>query len=120
MSSNSFLDKNGFEHFWSLLDVKITAMQHSITNSIRRSSNQTLWSVGRYLISDGDGTVKLTSLPNASTGARGITYLVDSYTRTDTDKAVTPRALNAVYGMLPTTIDDATIESIISGTYSEE
>ena len=44
-----------------------------------------------------DGTI---SVNDASTGQRGVTYLVDSYTRTDTDKAVTPKALNSVYKML--------------------
>ena len=47
----------------------------------------------------GDGS--WSDLPNASTGARGVTYLVDSYTRTDTDKAVTPKALNNVYKLIP-------------------
>ena len=51
---------------------------------------------GQILTKTTDGS-EWKSLPNASTGARGITYLVDSYTRTDTDKAVTPRALNEVY-----------------------
>ena len=40
------------------------------------------------------------SLPSASTGSKGITYLVDSYERTDTDKAVTPKALNSVYKLV--------------------
>lgn len=120
ISNNNFLDKNGLAYFWSLLDAKITRIQQSLSGTIYVSSDQALWSSGKYLVSSSDKTVKLTSLPNASTGARGITYLVDSYTRTDTDKAVTPRALNTVYGMLPTAIDDTTIESIINGTYSEE
>lgn len=50
---------------------------------------------GKYL--KGDGT--WADLPSAGTGARGITYLVDAVTRTDTDKAVTPRAVNTVYKM---------------------
>ena len=33
-------------------------------------------------------------------GSKGITYLVDSYERTDTDKAVTPKALNSVYKLV--------------------
>lgn len=45
----------------------------------------------------GDGT--WADLPSAGTGAKGITYLVDAVTRTDTDKAVTPRAVNTVYKM---------------------
>lgn len=55
----------------------------------------------RWLKTDASGNVVLSNLPNASTGARGITYLVDSYTRTDTDKAVTPKALNSVYKLIP-------------------
>lgn len=50
---------------------------------------------GKYL--KGDGT--WADLPSAGTGAKGITYLVDAVTRTDTDKAVTPRAVNTVYKM---------------------
>lgn len=50
---------------------------------------------GKYL--KGNGT--WADLPSAGTGAKGITYLVDAVTRTDTDKAVTPRAVNTVYKM---------------------
>nr|DAF74960.1 MAG TPA: extracellular matrix protein [Caudoviricetes sp.] len=50
---------------------------------------------GKYLKGDG----KWADLPSAGTGAKGITYLVDAVTRTDTDKAVTPRAVNTVYKM---------------------
>ena len=39
-------------------------------------------------------------MPSASTGSKGITYLVDSYERIDTDKAVTPKALNNVYKLV--------------------
>ena len=55
----------------------------------------------RWFKTDAGGNVVLSNLPNASTGARGITYLVNSYTRTDTDKAVTPKALNDVYKLIP-------------------
>ena len=55
----------------------------------------------RWFKTDAGGNVVLSALPNASTGARGITYLVNSYTRTDTDKAVTPKALNDVYKLIP-------------------
>ena len=72
----------------------------------------------KWLKTDASGAVILMDLPSASTGARGITYLVDSYTRTDTDKAVTPKALNNVYKMLPTTITEATIQSIVDGSYT--
>ena len=49
----------------------------------------------RYLKADGAWS----DLPSASSGAKGIVYLVDSVSRTDTDKAVTPKALNQVYKM---------------------
>ena len=55
----------------------------------------------QWFKTDAGGNVVLSALPNASTGARGITYLVNSYTRTDTDKAVTPKALNDVYKLIP-------------------
>ena len=55
----------------------------------------------RWFKTDAGGNVVLSALPNASTGARGITYLVNSYTRTDTDKAATPKALNDVYKLIP-------------------
>lgn len=55
----------------------------------------------QWFKTDAGGNVVLSALPNASTGARGITYLVNSYTRMDTDKAVTPKALNDVYNLIP-------------------
>lgn len=54
-------------------------------------------SKGQYLGFTDTDTLGAMSLPSASTGSKGITYLVDSYERTDTDKAVTPKALNNVY-----------------------
>ena len=54
-------------------------------------------SKGQYLGFTDTDTLGAVSLPSASTGSKGITYLVDSYERTDTDKAVTPKALNNVY-----------------------
>ena len=57
-------------------------------------------SKGQYLGFTADDTLGAVSLPSASTGSKGITYLVDSYTRTDTDKAVTPKALNSVYKLV--------------------
>lgn len=57
---------------------------------------------GKYLGFTADNTPGAVDLPSASTGSKGITYLVDSYTRNDTDKAVTPRALNAVYQLTQT------------------
>lgn len=55
----------------------------------------------RWFKTDASGNVALSALPNASTGSQGITYLVNSYTRTDTDKAVVPKALNDVYNLMP-------------------
>lgn len=52
---------------------------------------------GKYLGFTDTDTLGAVDLPNASTGSKGVTYLVDSYERTDTDKAVTPKALNNVY-----------------------
>ena len=57
-------------------------------------------SKGQYLGFTGTDTLGAMSLPSASTGSKGITYLVDSYERTDTDKAVTPKALNNVYKLV--------------------
>ena len=55
---------------------------------------------GKYLGFTDTDTLGAVDLPNASTGSKGITYLVDSYERTDTDKAVTPKALNNVYKLV--------------------
>ena len=57
-------------------------------------------SKGQYLGFISNDTLGAVNLPSASTGSKGITYLVDSYTRTDTDKAVTPRAVNNVYKLV--------------------
>ena len=57
-------------------------------------------SKGQYLAFTDTDTLGAMSLPSASTGSKGITYLVDSYERTDTDKAVTPKALNSVYKLV--------------------
>ena len=57
-------------------------------------------SKGQYLGFTDTDTLGAMSLPSASTGSKGITYLVDSYERTDTDKAVTPKALNGVYKLV--------------------
>ena len=55
---------------------------------------------GKYLGFTDTDTLGAVDLPSASTGSKGITYLVDSYERTDTDKAVTPKALNSVYKLV--------------------
>lgn len=57
-------------------------------------------SKGQYLAFTDTDTLGAVSLPSASTGSKGITYLVDSYERTDTDKAVTPKAVNNVYKLV--------------------
>ena len=56
---------------------------------------------GKYLGFTAADTLGAVDLPSASTGSKGVTYLVDSYTRTDTDKAATPKAVNDVYKLLP-------------------
>ena len=62
-----------------------------------------------------DGTI---SVNDASTGQRGVTYLVDSYTRTDTDKAVTPKALNNVYKMLDSYANKTYVDDQIAANSS--
>ena len=62
-----------------------------------------------------DGTI---SVNDASTGQRGVTYLVDSYTRTDTDKAVTPKALNSVYKMLDSYANKTYVDNQIAANSS--
>lgn len=56
---------------------------------------------GKYLGFTEENKLGAVDLPSASTTAKGITYLVNSYTSTDTDKAVTPKAINDVYKLLP-------------------
>lgn len=56
---------------------------------------------GKYLGFTAADTLGAVDLPSASTGSKGVTYLVDRYTRTDTDKAATPKAVNDVYKLLP-------------------
>ena len=68
-------------------------------NNLPIATTDTLGGIkkGKNINIAADGTI---SVNDASTGQKGVTYLVDSYTRTDTDKAVTPKALNSVYKML--------------------
>lgn len=56
---------------------------------------------GKYLGFTEENTLGAVDLPNASTTDKGITYLADSYTSTDTDRAATPKAVNEVYKRLP-------------------
>lgn len=66
---------------------------------------------GKYLGFTDTDTLGAMSLPSASTGSKGITYLVDSYERTDTDKAVTPKALNSVYKLVEDKADKSVSEA---------
>lgn len=72
----------------------------------------------KYLKTNSDGTVTETDLPSASTGTKGVTYLVNAYNRTDTDKAVTAKALNDVYKMV-TGLSDAMIFKGTLGTTAD-
>ena len=56
---------------------------------------------GKYLGFTEENELGAVDLPSASTTGKGITYLVDSYTSTDTGKAATPKAVNEVYKRLP-------------------
>ena len=58
-------------------------------------------SKGKYVGFTADNTPGAVDLPSASADTKGITYLVDSYTSTDTGKAATPKAVNEVYKLLP-------------------
>lgn len=77
-------------------EVQITA------EDIGALSKPDVINANKWFKTDTNKNVILSDLPNASTGARGITYLVNNYTRTDTDKAVTPKAVNDVYKLIPT------------------
>lgn len=70
---------------------------------------------GQYLGFTANNTLGAVSLPNAGTETKGITYLVDSYERTDTDKAVTPKALNNVYKMVNNKQDKITAKGLLKG-----
>ena len=58
-------------------------------------------SKGKYVGFTAGNTPGAVDLPSASADTKGITYLVDSYTSTDTGKAATPKAVNEVYKLLP-------------------
>lgn len=77
-------------------DVELTA------DDVGALSKPATMTANKWFKTDANGVVALSDLPNASTGARGITYLVNDYKRTDTDKAVTPKAVNDVYKLIPT------------------
>lgn len=118
MANKNFLDTAGLTYFWNKIADKIASIKPADIGALAAPATMT---ANKWLKTDANGSVILMNLPNASTGGRGITYLVDSYTRTDTDKAVTPRALNAVYKLIPeadTAIPESVIQSIVAGTYS--
>nr|DAO16222.1 MAG TPA: hypothetical protein [Bacteriophage sp.] len=76
-------------------DVELTA------DDVGALSKPATMTANKWFKTDANGAVALSDLPNASTGSKGITYLVNAYNRTDTDKAVTPKALNDVYKLIP-------------------
>lgn len=90
-------------------DVKLSA------DDVGALSKPATMTANKWFKTDANGAVALSDLPNASTGSRGITYLVNAYNRTDTDKAVTPKALNDVYKMIPS-VNDATLTISRNGT----
>lgn len=75
----------------------------------------------KWFKTDRNGAVVLSDLPGATTGTKGITWLVNSYTRTDTDKAVTPKALNDVYKLAPpavTSDDNGKFLRVVNGAWA--
>lgn len=99
-----YLNNDGLSYLWGKIKTALTAKLDKPTGS-----------KGQYLGFTANDTLGAVSLPNASTGARGITYLVDSYTRTDTDKAVTPRALNNVYKLVADKQAEITASGLLKG-----
>ena len=90
-------------------DVELSA------DDVGALSKPAIMTANKWFKTDVNGEVALSDLPNASTGSKGITYLVNAYNRTDTDKAVTPKALNDVYKMIPS-VNDATLTISRNGT----
>ena len=77
----------------------------------------------KWFKTDRNGAVGLSDLPGATTNTKGITWLVNDYTRTDTDKAVTPKALNDVYKLIPsipavTSDDNGKFLRVVSGAWA--
>lgn len=115
---SNFLDQAGLEYFWTKIANKIANIKPSDIGALTAPATMI---ANKWLKVNAEGNVILSDLPTASTGARGITYLVNSYTRTDTDKAVTPKALNDVYKLIPETdiaISESVIQSIVNESYS--
>ena len=86
-------------------------------NNLPIATTDTLGGIkkGKNINIAADGTI---SVNDASTGQKGVTYLVDSYTRTDTDKAVTPKALNSVYKMLDSYANKTYVDDQIAANSS--
>lgn len=136
----SFLDQTGLSYFWSKILNRIANIQPADigaqpkiiatgilysdgtgTITAKETVSATVLEVGanKWLGTNTSGDVVAKDLPSASTDVKGTTYLVDSYTSTSTDAAVTPKALNSVYKMIPEgAIPESVIQSIIAGTYS--
>ena len=115
---SNFLDQAGLEYFWAKIANKIANIKPSDIGALKAPATII---ANKWLKIDAEGNVVLSDLPTASTSARGITYLVNSYTRTDTDKAVTPKALHDVYKLIPeadTAIPESVIQSIVNESYS--
>lgn len=118
MAAKNFLDRTGLEYFWTKITNKIANIKPSDIGALTAPATMI---ANKWLKIDAKGNVVLSDLPTASIGARGITYLVNSYTRTDIDKAVTPKALNDVYKLIPetdTAIPESVIQSIVDESYS--
>ena len=89
----------------------------AFTNNLPIATKDVLGGIkkGNNINITADGTI---SVNDASTGQKGVTYLVDSYTRTDTDKAVTPKALNSVYKMLDSYANKTYVDDQIAANSS--
>lgn len=73
-------------------------------------------SQGKYLKADGTWA----DLPAAGTGSRGVTYLVNDVTKTDTDKAATAKSVNDVYKLAkPEKVSKSGVSGAISVTVAD-
>lgn len=75
----------------------------------------------KWFKTDRNGAVVLSDLPGATTSTKGITWLVNAYTQTDTDKAVTAKALNDVYKLTPpavTSDDNGKFLRVVNGAWA--
>lgn len=99
-----YLNNDGLSYLWGKIKAALGAKLDKPSGT-----------KGQYLGFTANDTLGAVNLPSASTGARGITYLVDSYTRTDTDKAATPRALNNVYKLVVNKQAKITASGLLKG-----